>query len=168
MPGIWCCPGVWASGLACQPRTAGASLSGRSGIITQTYGGGRSGAVPGTDLASSCKAALDRASGLVCEVLTKLSRACGLPPSSFLAPAKPCVTILHGPLEKPRCSLQLRSPGRSICWLLSPSSSTERLMEGAGACGLVEGWLHPSCSSHHGEISWRLKTSLRCTVELLG
>lgn len=84
--------------LARQPRTAGASQRGRSWIVTQTHGGSRSGALPGVDLALSCKAALVRASSLVCEVLTNLTRACILTPSSFLRPAKLCVTSLSCPV----------------------------------------------------------------------
>lgn len=145
MPGIWHRPCVWGSGLARRPRTAGASRHGRGWILTQTHRGGRSGAVPGMDLALSCKAALGRAFSLICEVLTNLARDCISHPSSFLPPAKPCVTILSC-LVLWRCwALQLRSLGRSLRLLLSPSRSTERLMEMLGLAGLLgAGGIHPA------------------------
>lgn len=65
----------------------------------------------------------------------------------LLPPARPCITILSCLVLWRRHALQLRSPGRSLCPLLSPSSPTERLMEMLGLAGLLRaGCIHPTCA----------------------
>lgn len=57
-------------------------------------------------------------------------------PASF-PPAKPCVTILSCLVLWRRRGLQLQSPGRSLCLLLSLSSPAGRLIEMLGLAGLL-------------------------------
>lgn len=91
--------------------------------------------------------------------------------ASRLLPAFfPSQTVRHhpvspGPLEMPY-SPALVSRQVSLPALITLQSDNKAYWD-AGACTLVEGWLHPSYLSCHGEITWQLLMSPKCVVELL-